>query len=228
MDTPTIDGAAWLGSALVDTRYEYSRLFDIYVPIAIGVFVIILLVIVLAVLRYRKRPPEQAARWYENDRLEGSYALLLVGIVAFLLYLTYTAEHRVDTVSAQERPAVTIEVTGSKWEWTFYYPSYGITAYSGTVGHAPLVVPVGEAVRFNLVTEDVIHAFWIPALRFKRDLDPGTTETITLDFARPGVFDGQCAEFCGLRHSDMLFTVHALSPAQFASWAAAHRGERAR
>jgi cytochrome c oxidase subunit 2 len=137
----------------------------------------------------------------------------------FLLYLTFAAEHRVDTVSAHERPSLTVDVTGAKWEWTFRYPVYGITRRSGTVGRQPLVVPTGEAVRFNLATTDVIHAFWVPEVRYKRDLIPGATESVTLMFPDAGTFQGQCAEFCGLRHAEMLFTVRAVAPAVFASWA---------
>ncbi|MGZ4181139.1 MAG: cytochrome c oxidase subunit II [Solirubrobacteraceae bacterium] len=205
--------------ALVDTRHDYEHLSSIYIPIAIGVFAVVVLAILFCVLRYRRRPPERAARWHENNRLEGGYALVLAGVVAFLLYLTFTAEHRVDTVSARERPSVIVDVTGSKWEWTFRYRDYGITQRTGTVGRQPLVVPTGQAVRFNLSTTDVIHAFWVPEVRFKRDLIPGATQSVTLVFPDAGTFQGQCAEFCGLRHADMVFIVRAVAPATFAAWA---------
>jgi cytochrome c oxidase subunit II len=208
-----------LAPALIDTRHEYDHLFSIYVPIAIAVFAIIVALIAFAVARGRRRPIEQAARWHEHDRLEGGYALVLAVIVVFLLYVTFTAEHRVDTVANRERPSVTINVTGSKWEWTFSYPAYGITARSGTVGGDPLVVPTGEAVRFKLASVDVIHAFWVPELEFKRDLIPGATESVTLTFDEAGTFKGQCAEFCGLRHPEMVFVTHAVSPAKFDAWA---------
>jgi cytochrome c oxidase subunit II len=203
---------------LVDTRTEYDHLFSIYVPIAIGVFLVILVVVGISVLVFRRRPPERAARWHENNRLEGSYAVLLACVAAFLLYLTFTAEHKVDTVSNREHPSVVIRVIASKWEWTFDYPAYGIVLRSGTVGRQPLVVPAGEAVRFEITSVDVIHSFWIPALRYKHDAIPGSTQIATLVFA-PGVFPGQCAEFCGLRHADMIFTARALHPAAFAAWA---------
>ena len=206
-------------AALVDTRHEYSHLFSIYVPIAVGVFVVIVLVTVTAVLKYRRWVPERAARFEESNRLEGGYALLLACVVAFLLYLTFTAEHRVDTIANRQRPAVTVDVTGAKWEWTFTYPAYGITHRSGTVGRQPLVVPVGEAVRFNLRSADVIHAFWIPHLDYKHDLIPGSTQVVTLTFSRTGLFQGECAEFCGLRHADMLFNVRVLSAGRFGAWA---------
>jgi cytochrome c oxidase subunit 2 len=203
---------------LIDTRTEYDHLFSIYVPIAIGVFLLILVLVLAAVLIYRRRPPDRAARWHEHNPLEGSYAVLLGCVAAFLLYLTFTTEHKVDTLANQQHPSVVIDVVASKWEWTFNYPAYGITERSGTVGRQPLVVPAGEAVRFKLISLDVIHSFWIPALRYKHDAIPGSTQITTLVF-RPGVFAGQCAEFCGLRHSDMIFTAHAVSPAAFMTWA---------
>jgi cytochrome c oxidase subunit 2 len=207
--------------ALVDTRREYGHLFSIYVPIAIGVFALIATVTLVASLVFSRRQPEQAARWYEHNVLEGGYATLLTLIVAFLLYLTFPAEHRVDTVANRQRPALTLDVTASKWEWQFTYRDYGFSVRSGTVGRQPLVVPVDEPVRFNLNSLDVIHAMWVPHLRFKHDVIPGSTQVSTLTFGQRGVFDGECAEFCGLRHSDMLFTVHVVDPGAFRAWAAA-------
>lgn len=205
--------------SLVDTREQYQHVFDIYVPIGLGVFVTVVLAVTYAVLRYRRRPRSGAARWHENNRLEGAYAIGLAFVAAFLLYVTFSAEHEVDTVSARERPALTVDVTASKWEWTFGYPAYGITHRSGVVGDQPLVVPTNQPVRFVLRSADVIHSFFIPQLRYKRDAIPGHANVVTLDFDRVGTFSGQCAEFCGLRHADMVFTVQALSPARFASWA---------
>ena len=205
-------------AALVDTRSEYDHLFSIYVPIAVGVFLVIVIAVAGSAVIFRRRRVEDAARWHEHNLLEGSYALMLACVAAFLLYLTFTAEHRVDTVANRERPALTVDVTASKWEWTFAYPGFGFSVRSGTVGRQPLVVPAGEAVRFNLSSVDVIHSFWIPALRYKHDAIPGSTQVVTLVFSR-GVFAGQCAEFCGLRHADMIFTAHAVDRAAFAAWA---------
>jgi len=214
-------------AAVVSTRSEYDHLFSIYVPIAIGVFALIVVVVFGAVLIYRRRPPDRAARWHEHNPLEGSYAVLLACVAAFLLYLTFTAEHKVDTVANQQRPAVVIDVVASKWVWTFNYPAYNITLRSGVIGRQPLIVPAGEPVRFRLTSLDVIHSFWIPALRYKHDAIPGATQIITLSFT-PGVFPGQCAEFCGLRHADMIFTAHAVSPAAFTTWARSAAKGRAR
>lgn len=206
-------------SALVSTHREYQRVFDIYVPIAIGVFALIFVAVLFAVLRFRRRPPERAARWHENNPLELGYAVLLACVVAFLLYVSFSAEHQVDAVSAHQRPSVTVDVTAAKWEWTFQYPAYGISERSGTVGRQVPVVPANQPVRFNLTSPDVIHAFWIPGLAYKHDAIPGSIQRITLSFPHTGLFSGQCAEFCGLRHADMVFTIRVVSAAQFAAWA---------
>ncbi|MGZ4165188.1 MAG: cytochrome c oxidase subunit II [Solirubrobacteraceae bacterium] len=205
--------------ALISTRHEYKALFAIYVPIAAGVFAVVVVLILGAVLRFRRRGLAAVSRRSEHNGLEAGYALLLTATVAFLLYLTFTAEHRVDTVSLQQVPAVTVNVIGAKWEWEFDYPRYGIVDRSGTVGRQPLVVPLNEPVRFNLSSQDVIHAFWVPETEFKRDLIPGATEHIVLTFTQTGLFRGQCAEFCGLRHPEMVFNVRVLPPPVFARWA---------
>lgn len=211
--------------ALISTRREYESLYAVYVPIAAGVFAVIVIAVLLAVLRYRRR--SRAAEWSENNPLEAGYAVLLTLIVAFLLYLTFSAEHKVDTVSAREHPSVTINVTAAKWEWEFTYPAYGIRRLSGTVGRQPLVVPTNEAIRLNLSSVDVIHAFYVPELKFKHDIFPGIVQPITVVFTRSGSFQGQCTQFCGLRHADMVFIVDAVSPQRFSAWVAGHaRGAR--
>ena len=208
----------WL-PALVSTRHEYDHLFDIYVPIALGVFGVIVVAILSAAVRYRFRPPEKAARWHEHHVLESVYAVVLVATVVFLLYKTFDTEHQIDTVANREKPAVRINVIASRWEWTFQYPQYNITIHSGSSGDATFFVPAHRPVAFYLTSIDVIHAFWIPALRFKHDNNPGSTQLSTLVFDRAGLYQGQCAEYCGLNHSEMVFRARALTPARFAAWA---------
>ena len=156
----------------------------------------------------------------QSNRLEVSYAVVLGCIVALLLYVTFSAEHRIDTVSLTEKPVFTIDVVASKWEWTFYYRAIGVEHHSGTVGHQSLVVPVDEPVRFEITSRDVIHAFWIPEIGFKRDAMPGTTEVVVLDFDERGRFLGHCAQYCGLRHADMWFPVDVVSASRFRAWVA--------
>jgi cytochrome c oxidase subunit II len=202
--------------ALISTRHEFWSLADIYGPIAIGVCLVVFLAAGFAVVRYRRRAVP--SRRHENNPLEISYAVLLTLVVAFLLYETFAHEHRVDTVANRQRPSLTINVTGGRWEWEFAYPAYGIVQHSGMVGDQPLVVPVNQAIRFNLTSIDVIHGFWVPELEFKHDLFPGKVQFQVLTFTRPGTFPGQCSVFCGLRHPEMIFSVRALEPSAFAAW----------
>lgn len=205
--------------ALVSTRHEYWHVFGIYVPIAIGVFALFTLLIVGFAIRGRLRAPGAASRRHKNDPLEMAYAGVLTCVAAFLLYVTFSAEHRIDSVSLRERPYLTVNVIGSQWEWTFSYPSYGITHRSGTVGRQALVVPAGEPVRLNIFSRDVIHSLWIPEIDFKRDAFPGARNVVVLDFPQRGRFQGHCAEFCGLRHADMAFPVYVVTPSRFTAWA---------
>lgn len=211
---------AMLAPWLVDTRSIYQTVANVYFKLGIGIFALFTVAIVATVIWFRVRSPSRPARWHEANRLELSYAVVLTCAAVVLLAVTFTAEHREDVAFAHERPALTIDVTASRWEWFFHYPRYGITHQSGAVGRQPLVVPINEPVRFELRSVDVIHSFWIPQLYFKRDAIPGAVEKIVLDFNRAGTFSGSCAEFCGLYHTEMVFTVRALSDRMFAAWAA--------
>jgi cytochrome c oxidase subunit 2 len=213
-------GQSTIPFGLVNTHTEYWHLFSIYVPAALVVIGLVVALFLFAALRYRGRPPERAARWHENHRLEGIYAVLLAATVAFLLYNTYSVENKIDRVANRERGGVTIDVVAARWEWTFYYPRYHITVRSGTTGVGTFVVPVNQPIHFYLSSVDVIHAFWIPGLDYKHDNFPGATMLSTLDFGKSGNYPGQCAEYCGLYHSEMVFNARAVSGAAFAAWAA--------
>jgi cytochrome c oxidase subunit II len=207
----------------VDTRHEYTHLFDIFVPIALVVFVLFAGAILFAVIRYRRRDSPRGPT--DAPALELVYVLVLGGIVAFLASLTFRTEAKVDRVASA--PALEVDVTAAKWNWRFSYPRYGISIVSSDVRPATMLVPVEQTVRFRLVSLDVIHSFFIPGLRFKRDAFPGKATTFDLVFDRPR-FMGQCAEFCGLHHGDMRFSVEAVPAAEFRSWAATRQKERSR
>jgi cytochrome c oxidase subunit 2 len=209
-------------AALVSTHHDYDRLFSIYVPIGLGILVFIAIGMPIVALVFRRRPPDKAARWHEQHLMEGTYAVVLTAVVAFLLWKTFGIEHQVDTVANQEKGGVTIKVVASRWEWTFYYPRYHITLHSGWTGNASFPVPVNQPIHFYLTSVDVIHAFWVPALDYKHDNFPGSTQEVTLTFPGVGAYPGQCAEFCGFGHSEMVFNARAVTGARFEAWAANH------
>ena len=115
-----------------------------------------------------------------------------------------------------------VNVTGQQWWWEIEYPVQdgclegGITTPIVTSGQ--LVMPVETNVLLRGTSRDVIHSFWVPAINGKRDVVPGRIQTLRLEADDPGIFAGQCAEFCGLSHANMRMELVALSADDFATW----------
>jgi cytochrome c oxidase subunit 2 len=207
---------------VTDTRHDYAGLESVYLPVAFAVFGIVVLLVAFALLRYRRRRPDAiGSQRKENNPLELAYAGLLVCIVVVLVALTFATEDRTDAVARQ--PGLEVKVTAAQWNWRFSYPAYGITQQSTPTRPAQLVVPTDTTVHFTATSRDVIHAFWVPDRRFKRDIFPRSNSSFDLRWSKPGFARGECAEFCGLLHANMDFVVQALSPADFRDWAAAQR-----
>jgi cytochrome c oxidase subunit 2 len=210
---------------LQDTREEYQDVFAIYWPIAVGVFTVVLVLVVVALVRFRSRGADEFPRGRDASKVgEGLYALGVAAIAAALLYFTFET---MGALEAREdrRADLRIAVTAAKWNWGFSYPRYGVAEQGTDRRPATLVVPADRLVRFEARSIDVQHAFWVPALRFKRDVFPRRTTTFTLTFRDVGFHreQGACAEFCGLRHTDMTFNVNVLEPAAFDRWARERR-----
>jgi cytochrome c oxidase subunit II len=201
----------------VDKRHEFSALESIYLPIAIAVFAIVCLFILYALVRRRRQPSQRT----EHNPLELGYATLLVLIAAVLVYLTFTTENRTDAVAKQ--PGLEIDATAGQWSWRFSYPRYGVTVEQTPTRPAEILVPTGTDVNFTGTSQDVIHAFYVPERRFKRDLFPGRNSKFTIMWPKPVSDLGECAEYCGYLHAHMSFHVRAVAPAAFRAWVAAHR-----
>ena len=121
-----------------------------------------------------------------------------------------------DTEPPHGKPAFTIEVTGHQWWWQVRYLSDQPSRTFNTANE--IHIPVGEPVRVKLVSADVIHSFWIPALGGKTDLIPGQTNVTWIEADKPGVYRGQCTEYCGKQHAHMALTVVASEPNEFEAW----------
>ena len=117
--------------------------------------------------------------------------------------------------------AVHLEMTGHQWWWEARYADD--TPGSGFAVANELHVPVGRPVVISLKADDVIHTFWVPNLHGKKDMIPGRESTIEFRADRAGTYRGQCAEFCGLEHALMAFTVVAEPPAEYDAWVARQR-----
>jgi cytochrome c oxidase subunit 2 len=120
-----------------------------------------------------------------------------------------------------DRDAIRIELVGHDWWWEANYEDQD-PERRFTVANE-LHLPVGRAAIVTLRSADVIHTFWIPNLHGKKDLIPGRTAEIRLRADQPGVYSGQCAEFCGMEHARMALSVTAEAPDRYAAWAAAQR-----
>jgi cytochrome c oxidase subunit 2 len=210
-----------VSNAVVDTQVEIQDLFDAYLWIGVAVAAIVFGAVFFAAIRYRRRPGREPSRLSDHRTGELAYVALLALIAAGLLVATFRTEDRVDAVSGD--PALRIDVTAFQWGWTWRYQD-GTTVTGNNDAPPTFAVPTGETIRFTLKSRDVIHAFWIPEQRFKRDAFPNRTTQFDLDFDQAGMNGGVCAEFCGLRHSQMSFNVLALSPSAFSSWLADRGG----
>jgi cytochrome c oxidase subunit II len=201
--------------ALIDTREEFQDLWGIYLPIGVAVTVIVFGLVLFTVVRYRRRGDELPQGREGPPILEGLYALVLVGVVVFLLAMTFRTDDRVIEVS--DDPGAEVDVTAFQWGWRFTYPGEAVTVVGDDKRPPTLVVPLDTTVQFTLRSRDVIHSFWIPEVRFKRDAFPERETTFDLSFAEEDMV-GRCAEFCGLAHGEMTFDVVAMDQAEFDDW----------
>ncbi len=204
---------------MIDTRVEFRDLLELYLPVMLVVVAIVVGVVLFALVRYRAGTGRTPSSKSDAPILESAYALVLACVVAVFVWATFTTETKVDRVSSDA--GLRIDVVAFKWQWRFAYPGRDVRPIIGTEHTQPtLVVPTETTIQFTLISRDVIHALWVPALRFKRDAFPNRTTEFDLVFDHPGTFAGRCAEFCGLDHADMTFVVRALPPDRFRSWMA--------
>jgi cytochrome c oxidase subunit 2 len=183
------------------------------------VFVLVQGGVLFLAWRYRKRKdddgslPEQV---HGNMKLELAWtilpALVLAGVGgASVLTILDLAEKHPD--------AMEVTVVGQQWWWEYRY-DVDKDGTDDIITANDLVIPAGEPVSLTITSRDVIHSFWIPALNGKRDAVPGREHPLTIEADEPGVFRGQCTEFCGLSHGYMRMRVVALDKAAYADWSA--------
>lgn len=206
-----------VGPLAADTRDVYDGLAGVYLPIAVAVFVVVLALVVLWTVRGRRRTGAPSTK-ADNDPLEIAFAVGLAVVAAFLVWRTYTAQD--DEQAHAAGPPVEVRAIAAKWNWRFEYPRYGISDAGRDPVPALLTVPAGVPVSFHGTSLDVVHGFWLPDMRFQRELFPGKDSSFTLTFPRPGfTSSGLCSFYCGLEHTVMRFSVRVLPRAQFDAWA---------
>ena len=194
----------------------------------LAVGVVVWGLILWAVVFHRKRGDRLPPQVRYNMPIEIMYTAIPFVLIAVFFYFTAKDEDYIDKLPA--KPAVRVQVLGFQWSWQFKYPDYRLQNGSAVVtnvgnmqGEGPLPVleiPTGETVRFNLTSQDVIHAFWVPQFLFKRDVIPGHPNHFTITATQTGTYTGHCSELCGLYHAKMLFTLKVVTPQQFQAYMA--------
>ena len=180
--------------------------------------VVFLLVIgaVLFAVGHRRR--DEQSEPPQAERRRTTVVSVAVGATMLILFLFLIASirtgHRLAAFSSAN--PLTISVIGHQWRWEVHY--HGATPNQTMTTANELHIPVGQPVLLKLTSHDVIHSLWVPQFHGKRDLIPGHETTMWLQANRPGVFRGQCAEFCGHQHAHMGFLIVAEPPEQFATW----------
>ncbi len=179
---------------------------------------IVAVAVIYTIIKYRDRGQPIPEQTHGKPALEITLTVIPALILAVVSVFTFGAIFKLAKTDDTE---MIINVTGQQWWWEYDYPvqnEFGITQPIITSGQ--LVMPVGTKVLLRETSRDVIHSYWIPALNGKRDAVPGRIHTLRLEADKPGIYAGQCTEFCGLSHANMRMEAVALSKEDFAKWVA--------
>ena len=198
---------------------EIRELSWLVIGIAGAILVVVEGLLFLAIVRYRQRRKDdrhEPAQVYGSGPIEMAWTIVPIIIVVVLFLVTTRS---IATLQKDQLPAGWLEVTlvGHQWWWEFRYPEYGIITANEL--HVPTHGPEGGRPTFlNLHSADVIHSFWIPQLAGKTDVVPNRENHMWIEPFEAGLFVGQCAEYCGTQHANMLIRVIAHPPDEFEAW----------
>ena len=201
---------------------KIDALWDPVFAIAVAVFIIVEGLIVFAIIKFRAKPddgdelPEQI---HGNFRLEIGWTILPALVLAVISAMTLPV---IFELTDEPDEALKVDVWGQKYWWGYEYGAEGNEAYGieevGIRTANELHIPVGVPVYLTLQSKDVIHSFWAPKLNGKKDVVPGRVHNWKLQADEPGVYSGQCAEFCGTSHAFMKLKVVAHDQASWDEW----------
>lgn len=175
------------------------------------VFVLMTVLLWRALCANRPLRASQLRLWI----IGGGFAFPVAVLSALLAYSTWRSVQ----LMSQAPAGIVISVTGVQWWWDVRYRDAASGLEVRTANE--IRVPVGQPVTLGLATRDVIHSFWVPALAGKVDMVPGRVHQLRIQALKPGVYRGQCAEYCGDQHAKMALHVVALMPEEFKAWMAA-------
>ena len=187
--------------------------------------IVYVLVIIAMFLALRGRTEEAAERSpvlhldHDSERRRQITVIVAVSITIAILFVLLLASYtsgRALNLNDPTKNGLAIELTGHQWWWEARYND--VDASNIFITANEIHIPVGVPVQFTLRSSDVNHSFWVPNLAGKKDLIPGKVTTIWLQADKPGVYRGQCAEYCGLQHAKMALWIVADPQEQFNAW----------
>jgi cytochrome c oxidase subunit 2 len=200
----------WFPVAASKEAKPIDTLWDVLIICSVPVFVLVVTVVLFSVWKFRMRPGEELLDGppiHGNTRLE----IIWTAIPAIMLVALCTYAFLVlRDVEAKAANPVQVRVVGQQFAWTFYY-----RVGDKEIASPQLYVPVNRQVEFAIQSRDVLHSFWVPAFRIKRDTVPGITGHYRVTPSRLGTYPIVCAELCGLGHSTMRGSAHVLTQADY-------------
>src|SRR5687768_12677173 len=221
---------------------QHTMILWICLVIFVGVFGVMF----YSVIKHRKSVGYKAANFHHSTTVEIIWTIIPFFI---LVGMAFPATKTIIAMKDTSSPDITIKATGYQWKWGYDYltgEGEGISFLSNLAtpkaqieNAAPkgenyllevdntLVVPTGKKVRILLTANDVLHAWWVPALGVKQDAIPGFIRDVWFNIEKPGTYRGQCAELCGKEHGFMPIVVEAVEPAKYAAWAAEQKKKMA-
>jgi cytochrome c oxidase subunit 2 len=187
--------------------------------VTLGIFLVVASLLLYAVIRFRQRPTDserEPAQIYGSNQIELSWTVIPILIVV-MLFLSTTRV--ILETEAAPKPSSSLDVTviGHQFWWEYRYPKLGVVTANEL--HVPVSDPAKPTPTYlALSSADTDHSFWVPRLAGKTDLIPNRLNTMWIDPQAPGLYLGQCAQYCGTQHAKMLLRVYAQSPEDFAAW----------
>jgi cytochrome c oxidase subunit 2 len=192
--------------------------------VTLVIFAVVGGLLVYSVVKFRDRAGDagrEPAQVYGSTQIELAWTVIPVLIVAVLFLATARVIHAIQDAP---KPAAALDVTviGHQFWWEFRYPKLGVVTANEL--HIPASDPAHPTPTFlKLLSADTDHSFWVPELGGKTDLIPNRMNEMWLDPPRPGIYLGQCAQYCGTQHAKMLLRVSVDRPADFAAWVRAQQ-----
>lgn len=200
-----------------------AELYWIMFAAAVMVLAIVDGAIIYAGIRFRERPGHVAQQFHGQNVLELTWTVIPTLMVVSFAVLSWQKLDFINNTRGGDVGMV-IQAQGQQWQWQFSYPHedrFKLLDGSYLVAPQELHVPVGTKVRIELSAKDVIHSFWVPSIGGKKDAVPGRATELWIQADKAGTFKGQCLEFCGAGHADMLITLVADPVTDYDAWAVA-------